>query len=169
MRHRIIGSLVWLSVAVIVLPFVLDGDGLKDLTQAAAPVKMPVPLDIQPIEIEPVDPAQPIALAPVAKVAEPQKAQQASNTAPQKPTLDTQGLPSSWVVQLASFKSKGNADALRKKLIKDKYAAYMQQHNSNYRVLVGPVNTRTEADKLKSKLKQGYKLSGIVVAYTINN
>ena len=169
MRHRIIGSLVWLSVAIIVLPFVLDGDGLKELSQAPEKISLPVPLDIQPIDIEQVDPAKPIALAPAAQMETEQTSKQPSQSTANTPALDAQGLPSSWVVQLASFKSKTNADALRNKLIKETYAAYMQQHNDNYRVLVGPVNTRSEADKLKAKLKQGYKLNGIVVAYKVDN
>ena len=169
MRHRIIGSLVWLSVAIIVLPFVLDGDGLKELSQAPAKISLPVPVDIQPIEIEQVDPAKPIALAPAAQMETTPVAEQPSPTTATTPSLNAQGLPNSWVVQLASFKTKANADALRNKLIKEKYAAYMQQHNDNYRVLVGPVNTRPEADELKAKLKQGYKLNGIVVAYKMDN
>jgi DedD protein len=173
MRHKIIGSLVWLGLAIIVLPFVLDGDGLKDLAKAPTQIEMPAPIDVAPIEIETIDPAKPIALAPVAdtkdKVKPEQSAAKPMTTSSNKPSLDAQGLPNSWVVQLASFKSKDKAEALLKKLLKAKFAAYVQEFNDYYRVLVGPVNTRSEADTLKGKLQQDYKLSGIVVAYNLNN
>ena len=172
MRHKIIGSRVWLGLAIIVLPFVLDGDGLKDLAKAPTQIAMPAPLEVEPIEIETVDPAKPIALAPVADTKESQPEQSTAKpkaTSSNKPSLDAQGLPNSWVVQLASFKSKDKAEALLKKLLKAKFAAYVQEFNDYYRVLVGPVNTRSEADTLKGKLQQDYKLSGIVVAYNLNN
>jgi len=172
MRHKIIGSLVWLGLAIIVLPFVLDGDGLKDLAKAPTQIAMPAPLEVAPIEIETVDPAKPIALAPVADTKESKPEQSTAKpkaTSSNKPSLDAQGLPNSWVVQLASFKSKDKAEALLKKLLKAKFAAYVQEFNDYYRVLVGPVNTRSEADTLKGKLQQDYKLSGIVVAYNLNN
>jgi DedD protein len=172
MRHKIIGSLVWLGLAIIVLPFVLDGDGLKDLAKAPTQITMPVPLEVEPIEIETVDPAKPIALAPVADTKESKPEQSTAKpkaTPSNKPSLDAQGLPNSWVVQLASFKSKDKAEKLLQNLQKAKFAAYVQEFNDYYRILVGPVNTRSEADTLKGKLQQDYKLSGIVVAYNLNN
>jgi len=168
MRHRIIGTLVWLSLAAIVLPFVMDGAGMKDLeAEQNQTITTPVPLTVKPIVIEPVDTAKPIALAPEAAVevdTKPASVQQA----PKNPALDAQGLPQSWVVQLASFKSDANAKKLRDKLVKAKYAAYMQTSDDNYRIFVGPVNTRDEAEKLKAKLKQSFKLSGFIVTYKVN-
>ncbi len=173
MRHKIIGSLVWLGLAIIVLPFVLNGDGLKDLAKAPTQIEMPAPLDVAPIEIETVDLGKPIALAPVADNNDTVKSELSTpkpkTTPSNKPSLDAQGLPNSWVVQLASFKSKDKAEKLLQNLLKAKFAAYAQEYNDYYRVLVGPVNTRSEADTLKGKLQQDYKLSGIVVAYNLNN
>ncbi|HCH23285.1 MAG TPA: hypothetical protein DE179_03215 [Oceanospirillaceae bacterium] len=168
MRHRIIGTLVWLSLAIIVLPFVLDGGGMKDLEAAQnQTINTPVPLTVKPIVLQPVDTGKVIELAPEA-VTEvditPANAQQSSS----KPVLDAQGLPQSWVVQLASFKSATNAKTLRNKLIKAKYAAYLRTSGDNYRIFVGPVNTRDEAEKLKAKLKKGYKLSGFIVTYKVD-
>ena len=168
MRHRIIGTLVWLSLAVIVLPFVLDGGGMKDLeAEQNQTITTPVPLTVNPIVLEPVDTTKAIEIAPEAVTEveiKPENVQQA----PSKPVLDAQGLPQSWVVQLASFKSEANAMALRNKLVKAKYAAYLQTSSDNYRIFVGPVNTRNEAEKLKAKLKKGYKLSGFIVTYKVD-
>ena len=168
MRHRLIGTLVWLSLAAIVLPFVMDGSGMKDLVvEQSQAITTPVPLTVKPIVIEPVGTAKPITLAPEA-VTEVEVKPITTQQAPKKPVLDVQGLPQSWVVQLASFKSETNAKTLRDKLVKAKYAAYMQTSDDNYRIFVGPVNTRSEAETLKAKLKKGYKLSGFIVTYKVD-
>ena len=169
MKHRIIGSLVWLALAAIVLPFIMDGAGLDDIPKPTVQSLPVAPAALQPIAIEPViNNEEIIAVAPLT---EPVKKSTTNTevTAAKitNPVLDERGLPESWVVQLASFKKQANAQALRDKLIKAKYTAYMQQHKSNYRVLVGPVPKRTDADELQTKLKKDYKLSGIVVAYGV--
>jgi|ETNmetMinimDraft_35_1059890.scaffolds.fasta_scaffold00640_10 DedD protein len=166
MRHRIIGTLVWLSVAAIVLPFVMDGAGLKDLDKQHSPINMPIPVAVKPVQIEAVDTVKPITINEPASTSKQQPIKQ--QKAKTQTALDAQGLPKSWVVQLASFKKQDNAKKLRNKLLKAKYKAYLQTKDANYRVLVGPVNTRDEADKLQAKLKQDYKLPGIVVAYKVD-
>lgn len=175
MRHKIIGTLVWLAAAVIVLPFFMDGDGLEELAKQAQEADQPVKLAVKPIVIK-----QPDVDAAIAVTKPAQLNQQASNTdsttatgqakavTKDKPSLDKQGLPQSWVVQLASFKQQANAKALRDKLIKAKHPAYLQTNSNNYRVLVGPVNTRKQAEQLQAKLKATYKLSGIVVTYKVD-
>ena len=177
MRHKIIGTLVWLAAAVIVLPFFMDGDGLEELTKQAQQAEQPVKLAVKPIVIKQPDVEAAIAVTKPAPTAKPtagtSEKQSVAKPKPQpvssnKPTLDKQGLPQSWVVQLASFKQQANAKALRDKLIKAKYPAYLQASGSNHRVLVGPVNTRKEAEQMQAKLKTAYKLSGIVVTYKVD-
>ena len=178
MRHKIIGTLVWLAAAVIVLPFFMDGDGLEELTKQAQQAEQPVKLAVKPIVIKQPDVDAAIAVtkpapAPAPTVADTSAKQPTAKPKPQpvspnKPSLDKHGLPQSWVVQLASFKQQANAKALRDKLIKAKYPAYLQASGSNHRVLVGPVNTRKEAEQMQAKLKTAYKLSGIVVTYKVD-
>ena len=177
MRHKIIGTLVWLAAAVIVLPFFMDGDGLEALTKQAQQAQQPVKLAVKPIVIKQPDVDAAIAVtkptkAPTTVVNSSDKQStvkpQPQPVKPNKPSLDKQGLPQSWVVQLASFKQQANAKALRDKLIKAKYPAYLQASGSNHRVLVGPVNTRKEAEQMQAKLKSAFKLSGIVVTFKVD-
>ncbi len=179
MRHKIIGTLVWLAAAVIVLPFFMDGDGIEELSKQAQQAQQPVKLAVKPIVIKQPDTEAAISISTPESSANQQPSSASTDAAVKKPTpqakpksankatLDTQGLPQSWVVQLASFKQQANAKALRDKLIKAKYPAYMQTIGSNHRVLVGPVNTRKQAEQLQAKLKKSFKLSGIVVAYKV--
>ncbi len=83
---------------------------------------------------------------------------------------DNKGL-TGWVVQVGSF-SRENADKLNDKLRTAGYRSYVideavkgKDASLLYRVRVGPEILRSEALKLKEKLKKEMKLEGIVLNY----
>jgi DedD protein len=172
-KHRIVGSLVLLSLAIIILPFWLDGAGLEEhQTQQTVP---PMPAITQLVEIETVDPSntQVIALSPIEKAVEPVKLEpvktQVKKVEAKTPSLlDEQGLPIGWVVQLGSFGNKSNALRLRKKLIKANFPAYMVPKGEDFRILVGPEIDRVKAEALQQELKKKFKMTGFVMNYEIN-
>ncbi len=84
------------------------------------------------------------------------------------PQLSAQNIPKSWVVQLAAFKEKSNADDLVKKLQHAEFKAYLKPTTSGeiFRVFVGPELTKEKANQLQKTLKQTFKLDGIVVNFT---
>ncbi len=73
----------------------------------------------------------------------------------------------SWVVQVASFTKRSNAFSLRDKLKQNGFKVFIAPGSSasRYRVRIGPVVTRTEADNLRLRLAQQHKLKGIVLKY----
>ncbi len=73
-----------------------------------------------------------------------------------------------WSVQIATFKSKSNADNLVKKLIKADYAAYSITTNSLYKVYVGPEIDREKAESYKDKIEDEFRLKGFIVKYSEN-
>jgi len=73
-----------------------------------------------------------------------------------------------WSVQIATFKSKSNADNLVKKLIKAKYAAYSITTNSLYKVYVGPEIKREKAESYRERIKKEFRLNGLIVKYSEN-
>jgi len=163
MKHRIIGSLMFLSLAVIILPFWLDGAGLEEYKQTTPIPEMPQPSEL--VVIESIDPADPaiIELSPIITPA--------ISSTPEQPTselLKPNGLPNGWIVQLGSFGKKDNALRLTDKLIKAGFAAYMVPNDTVFRVLVGPELDRSRAEKLQQQLKIQFKMSGIVMHYDIN-
>ncbi|MFT2112289.1 SPOR domain-containing protein [Marinomonas sp. 2405UD68-3] len=83
-----------------------------------------------------------------------------NNTAPYKGVR--------WSVQIATFKSKSNADNLVKKLIKAKYAAYSITTNSLYKVYVGPEIKREKAESYREKIEKEFRLNGLIVKYSEN-
>lgn len=80
-----------------------------------------------------------------------------------KPSVSTGG----WVVQVGSFSQTLNARGLRDRLRKSGYKAFVQETTSGgrriYRVLLGPVGNRAEAEKLRDDVGRKHRLKGIVV------
>ncbi len=74
-----------------------------------------------------------------------------------------------WVIQVASFSVRNNARRLKNKLDRNGYKVFIAKENrvdrDMYRVRVGPVFDRSEADSLIRKLGSEQNLSGIVLRY----
>ncbi len=146
----------------------------------ALPEEEPVPTDAQIAEQQapstPIQPsipvvkpapavaAKPAAPAPAPKPVAPQPA------APGKPDvgqsrIDTNGLPISWSVQLASLSNRESAEALQKTLRSQGYNAYIRTADGKNRVFVGPLIERAEADRLRDLLGRQQNLKGFVVRF----
>lgn len=101
---------------------------------------------------------------PVAEPTPESAAPVKSETALAKPEV-----PAAWVVQVGSFGAKNNAEALRDKLRKRGYAAFVEPYpqagKTMYRVKIGPEIKRETADGLRERLEKKEQLKGIVVAH----
>ncbi|MDH0290948.1 SPOR domain-containing protein [Pseudomonas sp. GD04087] len=118
--------------------------------QAQAPQpKAPAPQPVAP------KPAQPAPQAAAAAAPAQQPAQR----------LDSNNLPVSWSVQLASLSNRARADELQKSLRSQGYNAYVRSFDGMNRVFVGPVVERAEADRLRDQLGKQQKLNGFVVRF----
>jgi DedD protein len=137
----------------------------------AAPAQVPsAPIASLPAQQAP--PTQPKASAP--QPAAPKPAQQPAQiqaAAPAVPVqqpaqrLDSNNLPVSWSVQLASLSNRARADELQKSLRSQGYNAYVRSFDGMNRVFVGPVVERAEADRLRDQLGKQQKLNGFVVRF----
>ncbi|MCX7545968.1 SPOR domain-containing protein [Marinicella gelatinilytica] len=77
-----------------------------------------------------------------------------------------------WVVQLGSFAAKDNALDLRNKLKLAGFVAFVDQVNNSqgeirYRLRVGPVNSRDQADQMKQQISEKLKLDGLVKTHEL--
>ena len=96
----------------------------------------------------------------------------ASRRAPPAPASSPPAaIPTGWVVQVGSF-SRENADKLNVRLRDAKYPSYIDDKPVTsrdgaqvYRVRVGPVALRSEANKLNAELKQDMQLDGMVLEF----
>ncbi|MBD9575147.1 SPOR domain-containing protein [Pseudomonas sp. PDM23] len=138
----------------------------------AAPAQAPsAPIASLPTQqAQPTQPKAPVAQPAAPKPAAPaqQPAQAAAAAAPvQQPAqrLDSNNLPVSWSVQLASLSNRARADELQKSLRSQGYNAYVRSFDGMNRVFVGPVVERAEADRLRDQLGKQQKLNGFVVRF----
>ena len=74
-----------------------------------------------------------------------------------------------WVIQVGSFSNKKNALALRNKLRKKKYHAFVEavtkQSGISYRVRVGPEVKKDSAELMVKRLKKEMHINGIVMEH----
>lgn len=197
-KHRLIGFAVIVSIAVIALPMLFDGAGYRQHERLEVDIPPePEPLAYQTYAPEnprladtselppPQQASAPDSSAairtpePEPEVADsPQQAaeqQDAAATAKtealsleEKPSLDEQGVPVAWTLQLASFKDKNNASALNKRLQDKGYKAYIRHKDDLHKVFVGPDLQRSSIEQLKQDLQQEFKLSGLILRFTPN-
>ena len=89
------------------------------------------------------------------------------DTTPTVSTADKN--PKAWVVQVASLAQRDRADALREKLVKQKYTTFVEAVQTDrgyfYRVRVGPMGKRDEAEAMQKELKKKFKLEGVVLPH----
>lgn len=182
LKQRLIGALVLIIAAVVFLPMLLSGQDetvqvevevpeapVMDESEirAAAPIEIPEP--------EPV-PDIPLSDEMVDSPAGPDTSQAQVETAPipepPKPQVAAPALAEgNWVVQLGSFTSGTNADALRDTLVSQGYNAYTLSARVDgsdiTRVFVGPLIDRAAAAKLRDELAKRHGMQGLVTAYDV--
>ena len=195
-KHRIVGSLMLLSLAVIILPFWLDGAGLEDYQTTQKPPAMPSstfelidatpgtgidlivnPSDMQVLELSPISLTKDSSTV-VETIVQPKAATEgeakapAPNVAKTKPKqddslLNAQGLPNGWAVQLGSFGNQSNAIRLKDKVLKAGFSAYIIPNGKLFKVLVGPELNRSKAEALKKQIDTKFKMNSLVILYEV--
>jgi DedD protein len=145
------------------------------------PLQVPPPPPAAPVVVERELPPEPVAVAPTRAAPEPAPAPPPAPQAQPKPVAPVQAVKpaavaaapkpavgESWAVQVGSFSEQGNASRLRDSLRGKGYPAYVEQvklaSGTSYRVRVGPVLARTDAEAIQAKLAK-IEQRGIVVPH----
>jgi DedD protein len=85
-------------------------------------------------------------------------------------TLNQKGLPTSWVVQVASFQSQLHANALNKKLRNKDYKSYVRPVNTAkgdfFRVLVGPYIDNSRAIVVQKEIDKAYRVKSRILRFS---
>jgi len=179
MKQRLTGTLVLGCLAVIFIPMLLDGEGIQPAPEPA-PIP-PVPEFADTVNVEPQRPriladetpaASPAQVEPEPEPepeAEPEVAAAADTLT--APTRLPSGLPESWAVRLGVFGDQANAEKLMKQLVDAGYKAYSRRMDGDAAartgIFVGPVLSRTEANRLIRELSDKFELNGLVVRFDI--
>lgn len=155
MQQRLIGAILLVTLGVIFIPVLLDGSGFKSRNTRS--VEMPPEPKFPPLSE--------ITLEPVV----PTHVKQKSAPAPDKPKTSTELKQpgNAFALQVSTVTIKGNAYALRDKLRKDGYAAYVEARTKNgktsYRVRIGPELDKSRLEKMKATIKKEQGLDGFIV------
>lgn len=181
-KQRIVGAIVLVALGVIFIPMILNrddgGPGISDSNLPEKPpelVQLPTQ-DIPPAPAPPAPPAEtrqlvdeatpalPADTAPpaAAKVQTPQ-----DKPATTEKTEAQDKIEAGWVVQVASFSDRSKALALRDRLRKKRYTAFVESVTTRsatlYRVRVGPVTQKEEAAALQKKISADFKIKDTLV------
>lgn len=194
-KYRLIGAGLLIASSAILLPLVLDGERPQSLdVQIVVPERPEFPevavAPVQPIQeleqqarIERKRSANDIELIPEPdrrersaplesrSTTQPDPATKTVEVLQPKPAPKKEVVPvgERWTLQVATFGQKANADRTLKKLKDAGYPAYVMTSNSLFKIFVGPELSREASEKVKTKVQQEFKLSGIVVKYSPNS
>lgn len=178
LKQRVIGVIVLTALAIIVLPLLLDGT-----EQERQRIVQGVP-EVPTLEVVNVDPKALIAemdrieadsKARLPREAEPpdEETEPADDIQASPSSLDANGLPNGWSVQVGSFAETENAVQLRDKLRRKGFRTYAiavaTETGDHVRVLVGPSLERSRVEKIKQQIEAEFQLTCKIVRYNIDD
>ena len=151
---------------------------LNQLAQRSVPE--PTPVEVKPMPVvQPVDKHTPVdkpkaaetddAKRTPASSSEPAQTKNATQSPDEKPATTSEAKDKSraWVVQVASFTDRKKALALRDRLRKAKYPSFVEsiavKNTQLFRVRVGPVVSRDDADAWQKKIARDFKVKDALV------
>ena len=156
LKQRLTGAVILTSLAIILLPLLLDGTE-EDRARIATDIPEPPQIDLEDITVQDV----------MRKIEQMEKASEARlpkevvdetdyEAAPDY-ILDRNQLPVNWSLQLGSFEREDNATRLRAQLREQNYRSYILHGNTNdgeiYRVFVGPSSSKETLVEMNQELK----------------
>ena len=170
LKQRLTGAIIFTSLAIILLPLLLDGTE-EDRASVAANIPAPPKIDLENITVQDV----------MRKIEQMEKASEArlpkevldetSYDIATDHMLDKNQLPVNWSLQLGSFQKEDNATRLRAQLRSQNYRSYILHANANdgetYRVFVGPSSSKETLVQMNQEIEVKLKLKGRIVRYRI--
>lgn len=182
-RYRLVGAVVLTFLAVLVLPWLLDGAGYELLQE----VEQPIP--DRPEFVAPERPAQPLASRPApdamldgtgangsSPAPVPASPRSPASVRPNAAPPPTAAAPASsasetvgWAVQVGSFGREANAREQVQRLREAGFHAFSERARADgravWRVKVGPRAERDAALELRDDIQRRMDLPGIVIAH----
>lgn len=170
LKQRLTGAVILTSLAVIILPLLLDGT--EDDRQRKISQIPEVPhIDINNITVQDVEEK----IEQMERASEAQLPQEVVDETDYESSpdfiFDKNQLPVSWSIQLGSFQNEENATRLRAQLREGSYRSYILHAKTNegeiYRVFVGPSSSKESLIEIIGEIEAKLKLKGRIVRYKI--
>jgi len=192
-KNRLVGIIVIFALAVIFLPMILDGSGVRnDSFQVIIPPQPDVASDPEfdsrivelNAKVEAIPELEQRFVDEVSSDTAPQADSQESTKSETSPAPtpvaakkveESETLPAktggdSWVLQVGSYQDRKKALVQRDKLRKSNISAvFIEQFNTDnkpsYRVRLGPFVNREQARVAQNKIKAKHNINGIIMKY----
>ena len=185
-KQRIVGTIVIVSLALIFLPIIFDGQGSHQ-TQTASRIPeqpvvpiLPEPQQSRPVIISDADlvaietkpESELVTKAIEESISDPIEVSATESAFTRDiPTLNPAGLPNGWSIRLGSFSEASNASDLMQRLQTAGYKAYIRDIDSEQAeltgVFVGPWLERALVNDYIDQLWDEFQLEGMVVRYQL--
>lgn len=160
-QNRLVGTIILVSIGVIVLPDVLDGKKTHYKEEIASiPIKPELQSDVETFEVlEPVDDSAALPPTPIEIVQnnEPQIEDKPLPVVVKEVPERNEYQESAWIIQLMALKNAENAENVVKDLQKRGYQAHTKLDNGFTRVIIGP---NVSQNKLERQIKELEKITG---------
>lgn len=160
LKQRLVGAAVLIGIAVIFIPMLLDGPVDQDTPPRATGIPLSVP---EPQRQAP--PRETTRETPPPDTTVQAEAAPATGSDP-RPSTQPAG---DWAVQLGSFSSRDNADALAGRLEGMGFDSFVQRieaaNGTMYRVRIGPVAVREDAERLAARVQDVIGERAVVVTH----
>ncbi len=177
-KQRLVGVMVLLALAIIFLPSLFQREQRAVVDTATLIPPKPV---VEPVDLVPAPKPVAVVAAPLPEEAfQPKIIDQArsesksepktKSVAPASPpSLNKDGLPNAWVVQVSSFQSTIRAKELTDKLQASGYKAYSRgvktAKGQFYRVFIGPYVAKSRAQKAQSAVNKQYRVKSQILRF----
>jgi DedD protein len=171
-RYRVTGGVFLIAMAIIVLPMLFDGSGIKS---PAAPLLPIAPPEATAPKVPPLDSADLASADALRQRVDADGFERANSTRLGDPVLEPADrpangvLPQAWGIQLASFSDRSKAVAFRDQLRGDGYQTVLSDvkglTGTATRVAIGPMVDRDDAVRLERELEKRYGMDAIVVLF----
>lgn len=160
-QNRLVGTIILVSIGVIVLPDVLDGQKAHYKEETASiPIKPELDSDVESFEVlAPEDDSASLPPTPVEVVVDkglPEEAEIVAVVEKEVPERN-QYQESAWIIQLMALKNADNAANVVKDLQKRGYQAHTKLDNGFTRVIIGPDVSK---NKLERQIAELEKITG---------
>lgn len=173
LKQRLIGAIVLLALAVIFVPVIFDRGQLTPVDRTSripeAPIITPVTVPEPEVTID-VEPAPPVdeIFQPEEPAGEPEEAPVAEPII-EGPSLNEQGVPNAWTLQVASYRNAERAAEMEKLLIEQGYTAYTRVIKSDQgemtRLFVGPKLDKSRLLEEQKEIEEKFKVSTMVLKF----
>lgn len=186
-KHRIVGAIIVVSLAVIVLPIILSDEPgppvanrVSDISEIPQPETKVLRLPTTSLAEQAVTDTQVTTTTTTVETGSTKKpeksnttitakATQTQRTEPKSSANETSTAAGGWVVQVGTFSNDDNARRLRDKLKKYGFLVKLVdvklKGEKAVRVRVGPYRQKRVAEKAQTQIRQKVGLEGVVLAY----